>query len=221
MPARLAPIDITNPKRLHHRLTQGASLNVPDIDGLTPLFQACLVSESESARLLLTAGADPEIADPKGRRPLFHSVGVGDGEMVKVLILGGTDVNAYAELDGQWWTALHLAASMGYPRIVQSLIEAGADVEAASEPDGATPLHVAAEMGLSCTLRALCELGANTRSLDRQGRSPLARLEAGTNDPATKAALIRHRHIHHVWGGGNGAKGHRHPEVRCAPKSCL
>ena len=65
------------------------------------------------------------------------------------------------------WTALHMAASKGRLEIVQLLINAGADVDAARD-DGAAAMSRARQSGHDGVVRALSEAGERPRKVPRR-----------------------------------------------------
>lgn len=69
-------------------------------------------------------------------------------------------------------SALHYAALLGQPKIVEALIEASADVNC-SDTDGRTPLHLAALKGHDDCVRLLMKNGSDVLCEDFQGRIPL------------------------------------------------
>lgn len=89
-------------------------------------------------------------------------------------------VRAHPELararDCAGWTALHwLAGPMPYPGLVDALVDAGADVNAADPARRLTPLMVAAAKSLTSdeTLLSLLRRGARINARARDGRTAL------------------------------------------------
>jgi ankyrin repeat protein len=108
--------------------------------GATPLLRAALCGDLTVVRLLVDHGADPRVATLDNTTPLMVASGVGwaEGftfqysedetfELVKLLVEKGARVNDANE-DGI--TALHGAAYKGANRIVQWLVDQGADLAA-------------------------------------------------------------------------------------------
>jgi len=108
--------------------------------GATPLLRAALCGDLTLVRLLLAHGADPLIPTFDMTTPLMAASGVGwaEGftfqyseeetvELVKLLLEKGAAINA-ANKDGI--TALHGAAYKGADKVVQLLVDRGADLAA-------------------------------------------------------------------------------------------
>lgn len=107
-------------------------------DGATPLLRAALCGDITVVRMLLGYGADPKIPANDGTTPLMVASGLGwaEGftfeysqdqtlELVKLLLDAGADVNEANE-DGI--TPLHGAAYKGANKVVQLLVDRGADL---------------------------------------------------------------------------------------------
>jgi ankyrin repeat protein len=72
------------------------------------------------------------------------------------------------------YTALHLASRAGEASVVEALLGAGSDPEAATSSGGARPLHFAALSGDAATVTALLEHGADPNGREQQwGQTPL------------------------------------------------
>ena len=78
--------------------------------------------------------------------------------MMREMIAGGTDVNA-VEDDWQQRTSLSYSAESGRVACVETLIELGANVNAAGW-DGSTPLLLASSCGHVEVMRMLIEPGS-------------------------------------------------------------
>lgn len=84
---------------------------------------------------------------------------------------------------------LHYAAREGHADIVQLLLAAGADPNAATRAGRATPLHRAAYTGSAAVVRLLLSGGADPTARDSDGQTPLHKAEARGH--AEVAALLR------------------------------
>lgn len=85
------------------------------------------------------------------------------------LINKGEDVNEVNPANG--WTPLHAAAANGHPKMCETLIEHGANVNA-QDAQGMTPLHLAMARGHSKTVGVLMAAGADADITNNAGKTP-------------------------------------------------
>ena len=135
--------------------------------GATAFFLAAKNTDVEAMRVLIEAGADPRIPSADGTTPLMVAAGIAifipgeDGgslpgqedevfEAVRMCVDLGADVNA-VNFRGE--TALHGAAFRGVNRLVEYLVEQGADLDARTV-EGWTPLAIANGLSYSDFFKA-------------------------------------------------------------------
>jgi ankyrin repeat protein len=113
-------------------LEQGLEVDATDEEQLTSLHWAAWNGHGKVAQLLIQSGANLDAKSDMGNTAL-HLVmsnkdytGPGDGDMVRWLLAKDSQINA---TDNRKWTPLHLAASNGYSKIVDILLEHGPDFE--------------------------------------------------------------------------------------------
>ena len=111
-------------------LQQGADPNIIcEMGPGLPLACALAGEDARMVRALLEHGADPNLKDRKGFPPMHMAL---TREMVNLLIEYGADPDArYTSFEGDVGeTALHNAALVRSPELVDVLIRAGADINA-------------------------------------------------------------------------------------------
>ena len=143
------------------------------------LRQTLLVALSCTVAVLAAAPPDSPVADAAMR---------GDAETVGSLLARGGDVQT-AQADGM--TALHWAALNGDLEIAETLIYAGANLEAVTRIGYHTPLHVASKSGRATVVKALLTAGSNPSATTTSGATPL-HLAAGGGNAEAVAALLDH-----------------------------
>jgi ankyrin repeat protein len=115
--------------------------------GLTPLHCACESGEAELVRLLLDRGADLEAKTCKGDKAL-HFVSMDDKKLsvARLLIRKGAEMEATTSYRV---TPLILALLSRTSKMVQLLLDSGADFETKIGPGGSCnyPFHVACDRG--------------------------------------------------------------------------
>src|SRR5271157_5325709 len=123
-----------NPVTPANRSTQSV-VREADPYGFTPLVSAAVSGNIEVVRALIERGADVNGCDTQGDFPLYAAV-IGDhAEVVELLIAKGANVNqakaanVYPVMERNT-TALHAACTVGNQRVVELLINAGADLNA-------------------------------------------------------------------------------------------
>ncbi|KAG5626379.1 hypothetical protein H5410_011597 [Solanum commersonii] len=156
-------------------------VNDRDKEGQTPVL--CAAREGHTAtvqyliekghielvKLLLSKGVDVDLQSDAGT-PLMWAAGLGQEDAVKVLLEhhanAGANVNVktgeatrYGET-----TPLLIAAHNGNAEIVNCLLQAGADPNAADE-DGNKPIHVAATRGNRAAVEALLAVTPQIQSV--------------------------------------------------------
>ena len=139
----------------------GADANAANDFRMTPLSQACTNGSAALVNVLLNAGANPDTPIATGETPLMTCARAGAADAVRALLVRGADVNAKEPTQQQ--TALMWAAAEHHPRVLQTLIEARADLEAHTK-SGFTALHFAARAGDVESARTLLNAGANVNS---------------------------------------------------------
>jgi ankyrin repeat protein len=125
-------------------IENGADVNAEARFGWTALMVAAVKGRADFSELLLAAGADPEACDAYGWTPLMRAVAGGHLDAVDTLLADPRVNPDRAQESGA--TALHIAAGMGYERIVEHLLADGADPVIADQ-EGRTPREVAENQG--------------------------------------------------------------------------
>ena len=119
---------------------------------------------------------------------LHDAVRAQDKVAIEALLASGTAID---ESDYFFGTALHVAVSGGDSEIAAILIDHGANLESASEQQGARSLHLAAQFGHVPMLALLLDRGAAIEVHDDLQRTPL--LRAATQGHAKAAQLLLDR----------------------------
>jgi cytohesin len=162
-------------------LDAGAKVDAANDAGYTALHGAALEGNAVVVRALLKAGAPVGARTSDGETPLHDAADMCRQEIVHILLSAGANVHAQGLLKQ---TPLYEAISLHRDpdecgRVVKTLIEAGADVNAVQELTGNTPLIKALD---SCsyaeTLRVVVDLldaGANPLIKNQRGENAVTR----------------------------------------------
>jgi ankyrin len=140
----------------------------PDIANdfqMTPLSEACTNASLAMVRLLLKSGANPNTPVATGETPLMTCSRTGSADSVRLLVEYGAKVDSAEPTQGQ--TAIMWAAAERHPDVVQALIDAHADLKAATK-QGFTPIHFAARAGDMESVKRLIAAGVDV-NLPTQG----------------------------------------------------
>lgn len=133
------------------------------------LYNAVLANDMSTLKALFsTGGANYKYASG----PAFQRAAEVGNEVAVNLFLTVGKSFVLLESNEIGWTALHYAASWGHEAVVQTLVYAGLDVNAASD-NGWTPLHTACEKGRSGTAAFLLEEGADVDAETSEQGTPL------------------------------------------------
>jgi uncharacterized protein len=119
--------DRATAERLIHA---GADVNAESRYGVRPLQLAIAAGDGALTRWLLESGADPAAVDHAGEPPLLQVARVGAADVAVALLQHRVTVDVRDASFGQ--TALMLAARHGHVDLARVLIDAGADVDAAT-----------------------------------------------------------------------------------------
>src|ERR1017187_718897 len=147
------------------------------------------------AVLLSAAGTDTRLADAAMR---------GDKVGVRSLLKQKVDVNVP---QGDGATALHWAAFQDDVEMAQLLLQAGANVKAATREGAITPLFMACTNGSAAMVERLLKAGADANSTKSNGTTALMIAAASGSADAVKVLL----HVHVIG-------FHRHPIRRLADR---
>lgn len=149
-------------------LAQGASVNAPDEQELTPLHVCAQLGHLALAEWLVSEGASLE-AEANGQVALHYACVHGHLEFAQWLVREGADPDCRSDSGA---VPLHGACQEGYISVVEWLLKCGAAVSAMDD-EGAQPLHAACQEGHCDVARLLLANGADIRAVDGDGRAPL------------------------------------------------
>ncbi|XP_063216299.1 poly [ADP-ribose] polymerase tankyrase-like [Bacillus rossius redtenbacheri] len=171
-------------------LEAGANPNTRDNWSYTPLHEAAIKGKVDVCIALLQHGADASVRNSEGKTALeladavTRPVLTGDHRKEELLeaarsgaeeplaaLLNPLNVNCHAS-DGRRSTPLHLAAGYNRARVVQLLLQHGADVHA-KDKGGLVPLHNACSYGHFEVTEMLIKHGANVNAMDLWQFTPL------------------------------------------------
>ena len=148
-------------------LAHGASVNVKDCCGCSPLLTAVGSASAEAVELLLQAGANPNMTNGRGISPLMRAAGLGLEPVVARLLAAGAYPNS---TDCEQRTALHCAIGGEHLKVIHILLDHGANIEA-MDYEGRTPLAYATFHGCVNVAGLLRRRGAD-RTFDLGDRDP-------------------------------------------------
>ncbi|XP_066523995.1 ankyrin repeat and SOCS box protein 13a.1 [Hoplias malabaricus] len=132
--------------QLRQLLDDGASVNTVTVDNMTPLHDACIQDHPQCVRMLLDAGAQVDVRNIHGSTALCYACASGSLECVRLLLDHGASVNpsltaltasplheacirgANVNAIKFHETALHHAAKVSRPDLIELLVEFGGDV---------------------------------------------------------------------------------------------
>lgn len=86
---------------LRYLIYKGASVNVRDRDGATPLLDAATIGWADGASVLIKAGARVDQSNNNGETPLMRAVQAHDADTVRVLLNGGANPNLKDHMTGK------------------------------------------------------------------------------------------------------------------------
>lgn len=149
-----------DPEALARLTVDDAHLRAQDDAGYFALHLAAVGGRTRCLDLLLShPGCDVNVYNQQGRTALHLSAFRGHLSAVERLLLAdGIQVNQRSQ--GNGCTAAYFASCAGHARVVEALLRAGADANAATQSNS-TPLIVAAFGGSLAAVEVLLAAGAN------------------------------------------------------------
>jgi len=116
-------------------LKAGANPDTPVATGETPLMTCARAGATDAVRALLVAGADVNAKEPtQHQTALMWAAAEQHSNVLQTLIAARADLQAHTK---SGFTALHFAARAGDLPSVQTLLDAGVDVNVRWQPDPA------------------------------------------------------------------------------------
>ncbi|XP_033031608.1 ankyrin repeat and SOCS box protein 3 isoform X2 [Trachypithecus francoisi] len=142
------------------RLVKQMDFTEAYVDTCSTVGLAAREGNVKALRKLLKKGRSVDVADNRGWMPIHEAAYHNSVECLQMLINADSSENYIKMKTFEGFCALHLAASQGHWKIVQILLEAGADPNATTLEE-TTPLFLAVENGQIDVLKLLLQHGAN------------------------------------------------------------
>jgi len=186
-------VKLGNELAIKFLLEKGADVDaVTKSYGQTPLHLAIESENLAMVQLLLENGADPMAQDTKNMTAFALAISHGDVEIVKALVARRLNVNGLARGGTMPAKPLMLAIEFAQEKVVDYLIESGAQIEAMDE-NGNTPLIKAvADDRRARIVRRLLEMGANINAKNHHGVTPLHVAVQSGSDRMVNLLLEKH-----------------------------
>ena len=149
----------------------GASLEMKDIDGQTPLHLA--VDNPKIVKLLLRHGANMSVRNGKGYAPLHAAVLTKKIEAVKILLKNGSNIDELStvtRLFSYQESSLHMAVRNGDFTMVQYLIDNKANINIKNGLEH-TPLATSIQLSQTKIAEILIQNGADLKYANQYGTS--------------------------------------------------
>ncbi|KAI0878159.1 ankyrin repeat-containing domain protein [Hypoxylon argillaceum] len=141
---------------------------------MTPLCMASRIGHISNVKILLSYGANVEFKSYLQRTPFFQAVIHGDADIVDWLVKKGkANMNPTTDIR-QKLTPLCHACESGNFRVVEKLLELGADPKK-QDGLGRSPIIIAAIRGNRKTMQILLDYGVDIETADSLGSGPVLR----------------------------------------------
>ncbi|XP_028398575.1 transient receptor potential cation channel subfamily A member 1-like [Dendronephthya gigantea] len=164
-------------------------MELRDKNERTALHIAAANGNVEVMNILLSYKPDVVAIDDRGKCPLHIAAENNNLDCARILIEADKDCVNYT--DFMWRTPLHLASVYSRDKkLIQLLLENGADVNARDDRRW-TPLLYVAAAGCPCCTKILVENGAKLNEWDKNRMTPLS-LAASRNKVNAVKALLDH-----------------------------
>ncbi|KAL8895402.1 MAG: hypothetical protein Q9207_008191 [Kuettlingeria erythrocarpa] len=170
--------------------TNDTSINtINNETGRTPLICSIHQKDEGHLKLDIERGANVNKACANGVTPLMHAITNGTESMVEILLEAEANVDSRVSS----WTPLHKATDQGNVFMMQSLLGAGADIEARS------PLEYVRPRSYDARMKALAldqrDPEAEMAPEEEHKWTPLLRAAFKGNEPAVRLLLDRQANI--------------------------
>jgi ankyrin repeat protein/serine/threonine protein kinase len=150
---------------------RGTNVDAEDAKGVTPLHIAADYGSAEVVKLLMGKGANVNAKDVGKHTPLLVASFKGHATVVQLLLGARGVITDVASVVGT--TPLHAAVRCGWPKVVELLVEKGANVNA-KDGQKKTPLLIACALGRAEVVQVLLGArGVNVECAGDQGVVPL------------------------------------------------
>lgn len=145
---------------------QGIGEILEGIGGKIPLHWAVTRNKSEYVKWLIKSGVSVNARDEDGRTPLHVCF---EHDMAELLISSGADIEL---ITNTGWTPLFMAVANGQARMMNALLERGAQKNG-TDNEGRSLLHIAAMNGVLSLFGPLVLQTLDINGLDKQEKTPL------------------------------------------------
>ena len=162
--------------RVRYLAAHGAHIDAVDGEGHPALVNAARYGFKSVATFLIEHKASPNLPDRSGWTPLMYAAWGDDPALAAMLLAHGAKLDA-TDKDGL--TPLAIAVQNAKVNAARTLLEAGADVNAAVAMGGYTPLMLASLSGSSEVAKSLIDRGAKVNAANAGGVTALMIAAAG------------------------------------------
>jgi ankyrin repeat protein len=180
-------------KPLSQALTEDpTTINHTDATGRTALHWAAARGNHHALTTLLThgGGADPNLLDAQHSSALSYAAEKDHTACVRALLAAGAHTDPLVASHHRVGSPLNCAARNARERnLIQALLDAGAEVDAAGV-DGRTPLLHAARTDNAAFVEVLLERGASTDVVSVAGQTALTAAVAGNCHGVVEAVAV-------------------------------
>jgi len=180
-------IETRNYPELEDKLKVGASTEIYNDKGLTPVWMAVFKNDTTSLRLLMKYKADINFLEKKGMHPIMVGCIANSVECVKILLDNGVDVN-WKSTATKNQQPIRFASQGGSLKLVKLLHAYGADMESTPD-DKLTPLLAAIYAKKFDIAEFYFRSGANVNIIGRDGECVIHEAIKTKNPTMVKLAL--------------------------------
>ncbi|KAJ5027096.1 ankyrin repeat-containing domain protein [Bipolaris maydis] len=166
-------------------------------------YDAVARGDIETVKAMLDTGVDVERQRDDGASPLVIAISKRHADTVQLLLERGIDVDSPVLSGPPIFHAVK--ASEDAPRLIQLLLDHGADVQATTGPANMTALHWAAVNGMVHAVDFLIDKGLDVDGRCKRGKTALVLAAENGHTTVVKLLLAKGADLHARSGNGGTA----------------